>query len=361
MAHSGFHFAQPLWLLGVLIIPTIAWWQWRSVMRTTQPALYQYADAHLLPHLTGTRELGHHQRWQQFRYWALLWLLLLITLAGPRWDYHSVQLFHPSDSLLIILDISRSMDTRDVAPSRLARARQEIEDLIAQNRQLRLGLIAFASVPHVMTPITEDHQTLLAALPSLSTDLAKLSGSRLQPALMRAAQLLTVHSAVNQEAPAGRTILLITDGDFDEPDLLKQVKGLTAQGIRLHVLGVGTAAGAEVPGQAGAVLLDRTGLPVRSVLNELLLRQLAEAGNGLYLLADYRDQDTATILEAAAFSHAAPIQTGQEHTQVWHERFYLSLLGLMIAVLPLFWGVKWTWRISWQLFSIKNWRSGTPQ
>ena len=56
------------------------------------------------------------------------------------------RLFHPGNNLLILLDISRSMQADDVAPTRLGRARQEIQDLIMQNRRLRLGLIAFASL-----------------------------------------------------------------------------------------------------------------------------------------------------------------------------------------------------------------------
>ena len=84
-------------------------------------------------------------------------------MAGPRWDYEDVRLFHPGNNLLILLDISRSMQADDVAPSRLGRARQEIQDLIMQNRQVRLGLIAFASVPHVLSPITEDTVTILEA------------------------------------------------------------------------------------------------------------------------------------------------------------------------------------------------------
>ena len=59
----------------------------------------------------------------------------------------------------MLLDISRSMQVDDVSPSRLGRAKQEIQDLIVLNRAVRIGLIAFASVPHVIAPITEDTAT----------------------------------------------------------------------------------------------------------------------------------------------------------------------------------------------------------
>jgi Ca-activated chloride channel homolog len=112
-----------------------------------------------------------------------LWALILTAMAGPRWDATDVRLFHPGNNLLILLDISRSMQVTDVTPNRLGRARHEISDLIRKNREARLGLIVFASVPHVISPITEDTQTILNALPALSSDLAdpSLQGSRVGP------------------------------------------------------------------------------------------------------------------------------------------------------------------------------------
>jgi len=239
---AGFHFEQPLWFLGLLALIPVALWLWRSAARAARGPIHRYADAHLLPHLTGTRELKAQERWGRFLSWSLLWTLLLAAMAGPRWDYTDVRLFHPGNNLLILLDVSRSMQVADVAPSRLARARQEIQDLIMLDRDVRLGLIAFASVPHVISPVTEDTYTVLNALPALSTDLAEFQGSRVGTALERAETLLN-----GLPAESSRAILLITDGDFDEPELTEQVRKLAAEGIRLHVLGIGTEQGARVP------------------------------------------------------------------------------------------------------------------
>jgi len=329
MPEIGFHFSQPAWLLGLLALPLVALWLWRSAAKAARSPIYRYADAHLLPHLSGIRELKRSERWGQFLSWSLLWLLLLTAMAGPRWDYSSVRLFHPGDNLLILFDISGSMEATDTAPSRLGRARQEVQDLILQNRELRLGLIAFASVPHVISPVTEDSRALLLALPALSTGLTQLPGSRLQGALDRAEQLL---SALPEDS--AKAMLLISDGDFDEPGLEDRLRGLAERGMPLHVLGVGTPEGADVPGNRGP-LLAPNGQPVRTRLDQDQLQALANAGGGLYQLADYRDDDTRAILEVAAQSRL-PAEISNDRTRVWHERFYIPVILMLLLLLARF-------------------------
>jgi Ca-activated chloride channel family protein len=329
---AGFHFEQPAWFWGLLALIPVAIWLWRSAAKAARGPVHRYADPHLLPHLTGTRELKATERWGRFLRWSLLWALLIAALAGPRWDYTDVRLFHPGNNLLILLDISRSMQADDVAPNRLARARQEVQDLILQNREVRLGLIAFASVPHVLSPITEDTFTILNALPALSTELARLQGSRLHLALDRAEVLLD-----SLPEDSARSVLLISDGDFDEPDLVSRIEGLATKGIKLHVMGIGTEEGALVPAAQGGWIMDRQGNPIRSTLSQAMLEDLARAGQGSYQVASFRDDDTEEILEAAAVTRLPP-EAGDERTRVWNERYYLPLLFLAALLLPQFRG-----------------------
>lgn len=334
---AGFHFAAPQWFWGLLALPLAAWF-WRRGLAGPMRAQWQrYADAHLLPFLvdpSGANGQAHWPRtWGGFLYWSLLWLLLLTALAGPRWELREMRLASPGDSLLVLLDLSRSMDAEDVAPSRLGRARQEIEDLIGQNQRLRLGLVAFASVPYVIAPVSEDMAGLKQRLPALSTDLARYHGSRLAPALERAGQMLAA-------VPEGgtRTILLMSDGDFDEPRLTAAVADLAGQGIALHVLGIGAPEGSFVPAPGGRHQLDASGRPVTSALNEPLLRSLAEAGGGSYQRADYRGEDTAAVLKAAASraGRGARGDTGESSAQVWKEAFHWPLIALALLLLPQF-------------------------
>ncbi|MCU7942426.1 MAG: VWA domain-containing protein [Candidatus Thiodiazotropha sp. (ex Cardiolucina cf. quadrata)] len=332
MPESLFHFARPEWLFALLgLIPVLGWLIY-SVVRPAKGPLHRYADEHLLPHLTGVRELSVDERWSRFTRWGLLWILLVLALAGPRWDYTDIEAFSPASDLVILMDISRSMNVADVPPSRLARARQEVQDLVALNREVRIGMIAFATVPHVVAPITEDTQSILNALPAVSSDLANLQGSRLIAALERTQQLLG-----SEGTKSSSSILLISDGDFDEPGLLERIEDLAEQGIVLHTMGIGTTGGGPVPARVGQseLMRERSGKIIESRLNEPLLQQLAQVGGGYYQRADFRDQDSRNILKLAIGDVGRPTPT-EEKTRVWNERFYWLIFPLLLFLLSRF-------------------------
>jgi Ca-activated chloride channel family protein len=322
----GFHFADPVWLWA-LLLPVLFWaWPWRGRGYAEQTRLQRYADPHLLPHLMlGGPSQAKYRRWLAL--WSLLWCLGTLAMAGPRLGYRDVSLYGPGSSLVILLDLSRSMEVEDVKPSRLARARQEIEDLLDRSQGMRVGLIAFASVAHVVAPITEDDETLRHLLPSISTDLVRWQGSRLSQGLERARRLLS-----GQPKDNVRALLLITDGDFAEPGLEKHVDILRREGIPLHVLGVGTTSGGPVPSAEGGWIRAKNGQPVVSRLEEQTLEALARAGGGVYRRADFRDDDTLAILrQVAAEGSPRGEETGTQ--RVWDERYYIPVLLMMFLML----------------------------
>jgi Ca-activated chloride channel family protein len=327
---GAFHFASPGWLWALFAPILVGVWLALTIRKAENARIRDYADAHLLPHLMGSRELGPKGKWQRFARWVALWSLVVLAMAGPRWDYTDVQLVRPGGNLVVIVDISRSMAVTDVRPSRLARARQELEDLLRQSQGLRIGVIAFASVAHVIAPVTEDMHSIHRILPALSTDLGKLQGSRLSSALERARQLTEAQPEGNTNA-----LLLITDGDFAEPDLKPQIKALASKGIQLHVLGIGTLEGGEVPGPNGRTLLDVNRNPVRSRLDETLLRSLAQAGGGVYERADYYDSDTEKILSRV--KKQTSFRTDRDsQARVWHEEFFWLAGIVLLFILPQF-------------------------
>jgi Ca-activated chloride channel family protein len=330
MPDNGFHFAYP-WLFLLMLAP-LAVWLW---LRMTSPREHTdryraYADARLLPFLLGRHDLPARQQWRRFLGWSILWALLVAAIAGPRWDYRDVQLFRPGNDLVILLDLSRSMDVTDVSPSRLGRARQEIQDLVEHNKHSRLGLVGFATIAHVITPLTEDGNSLRALLPALSTNLVELKGSRLSEALMRARQMLA-----GQPADSSRHLLLLTDGDFGDDNLVESVQGLVADGMHLHVLGIGTAEGGPVPAGDNSFVLQQDGTPVVSRLDEASLQQLAKAGNGIYQRADYRDEDTAALLGSIGRASNAEVIANQK-TRIWNEHYYWLVALAMLVVLPMY-------------------------
>ncbi len=327
MAEAGFHFAQPGWFLLLAAVPLVLFWLHRTRPVRRRGREYLYADAELLPHLTGEAGGAGRTDRRLLAAWALAWTLGVTAMAGPRWDYERIDAFQPAAELVILLDLSRSMRIRDVRPSRLERARQEIQDLLRLDPGIRIGLVAFATVAHVVVPLTEDTEALKRVLPALSTELVRLPGSRPANALEKAALLFTPESA---ERPVSRHLLLVTDGDFQEPGLEEKVRALREQGIRLHVLGVGTEGGGPVPDLVGA-----DGRAIFSRLDRAELERLAALGDGLFQVADYHDRDVRAILDRI-LEAADRIRVAGRPTRVWNERFYLFLLPMVPLILWLF-------------------------
>jgi Ca-activated chloride channel family protein len=325
MVETGFHFAQPVWLWGLLAIPLVIVWLLFSAPFRQHGLEVRYADAHLLPFLTGVATMRRVSSRTPLLGWALAWSLLSLAMAGPRWDFRQMSPFEPGADLVILLDISRSMEVTDVNPSRIERARQEIQDLVVASPGISIGLIAFATVAHVVTPITEDGESLLRELPAISTSLVQLQGSRLSDAIDRADRLLA-----GQGDDVAHNILLVSDGDFAESGIVEKVKELRDKGTRFHVLAIGSTQGGPVPG-----LIATTGEPVLSSLDEAGLQQLAETGDGIFRVADYRSGDTRAILEAIV-SRAKTRQNEQLRTLVWNEYFYWLLIPAMLTLLYLY-------------------------
>lgn len=326
----GFHFVQPFWLWAMLV-PVLVWLlpPGRRTRRLQEQRLKVYADAHLMPHLLIRGGIDRNSVRRYLRTWTWIWLLGCLAMAGPRWDYHEIEVFQPGSEVVILLDLSRSMDAVDVKPSRLARARQEIEDFLDLNPGIRVGLIAFATVSHVVAPITEDMQTLRHLLPSLSPSLIQLQGSRLSGALERARILFAGQPPGNSQA-----VLLISDGDFNEPGLEEEVAHLREAGIRFYVLGIGTPQGGSIPGDQGGWLQDMYGKRVVSHLEESKLEALARAGEGFYRQADYRDDDTQALFERIRAD--APPRLERNPIRIWYERYVLLVAVMLILLLSLF-------------------------
>ena len=326
---AGFHFSEPGWLWAwLLCVPVAAWLLLFRRLTGGNDRIGDYADAHLLPHLLGRSTASPSTQWQRYVRWVGLWSLLVLAMAGPRWGFTDVQLFRPGTNLIVLADISRSMLVADVQPTRLVRARQEIEDLLNQSRGIRIGLIGFASVAQVVSPVTEDMQGVQRMLSALDTRVVSLQGSRLLFALQRAEELIA-----GQSTESVNSLLIVTDGDFEEQGLEQHLQALADAGIRVHILGVGTPGGDAVPGEGRTSpwIKNSAGQLVVSALNEPLLQALAKAGNGIYQRADYRNQDTDRIL-AEVKVQALPSSGRDEHTRIWDEHFYW-LVGLALLLL----------------------------
>jgi len=180
--------------------------------------------------------------------------------------------------LMVVLDVSRSMLSRDVHPSRLGRAKVDLQDLIKQLRGDRVGLLAFRGKPLLLCPLTTDYGFLSQALDGADVDSAPPGETDIGDAILEALQ--------NFQGDEGshKAIVLVSDGE----DLAGKVAEATAkakeQGVAIFTVGFGSTEGAPVPSAANKrETMSFQGQPVVSKLNHEVLRTLAEQTGGAYV------------------------------------------------------------------------------
>ncbi|MES2199237.1 MAG: VWA domain-containing protein [Chlamydiota bacterium] len=319
-------FAHPLWLWGALMIPVV-WTLFLVFQRKeeTRHQLEKFIDSHLLPHLLLNSSNKKRSFWKGLLLWSLVWSCLTLALAGPRWDFREAETFSRDQSLVILLDLSESMNGEDVKPTRLIRAKQKIEDLINLSKGVKIGLIAFAADPHMIVPITEDKETLRHLLPSLGTDLVHIQGSRLSLAFDMASNMLEAEPGSN------KALLVISDGGFEDASCIGVAKKLAEKGFVIHTMGIGSLEGAPLKNHQGN-LIKKNGATIFSKLEKEKLKGLSEVGKGYYLEASYSDMDEVVILKGLEKHAEAQVNIGKKN-RLWEERFYLLVILMLPVIL----------------------------
>lgn len=326
MIPADFHFLRPLWLLALVPALLLVFASWRA-LRAGHEDWRGVVDAHLLRHLAvrGARGAG---RWPL----AILlagWVLASLAMAGPTWQKLPAPALDRLDPTVMVLNLGRSMDATDQAPSRLVAARHKLEDVVARMRGGQVGLIVYADVPFVAAPLTEDGRIIAQMLPELATNLMPVGANRPDLAIAKAVELLQ-----GAGAREGR-IVLVTDGLGDDPDKTRAAAEAAARaGYRLSVIGVGTVAGSPLKGPSG-IVRGAGGAPVLTRMDQARLTQLAADGRGTFtpLAVDGRDLDA--VLSAALDAPARnPLQDSGMTADQWADAGpYLVVVLLVLAPL----------------------------
>ena len=322
---SEFHFLRPAWLLMLLPLAALLWQRWR---RGGDAAAWRdVVDAHLLPHLLS----GDRGRRAGLP-WALLLLggvLLIVALAGPTWQRLPEPLYQAPQYRIIALDLSPSMNATDLRPSRLARARFEVLDLLRDASDAQTALIAYGAEPYVVSPLTSDADTIAAQVPLLETALLPVVGPRRTDLALRSAGELLRQAGV----PRGDVILITDDAGNPEP-AAAAAAALVDDGYRVSVLAVGTPHGAPVRLHDGTLLKDAAGAIVVPRLDTPALAALTQAGGGIYVHAALGERDTVRLLSGAASPHGDAVESDDASGEAWRDQGpWLLLLLLPLAAL----------------------------
>jgi Ca-activated chloride channel family protein len=256
----------------------------------------------------------------------LFLILVILAIAAPRWNYQEITAYKYSKNLVIILDASNSMSATDISPSRFIRAKQEIYDILQKFPSYRIGIIAFAKIPHIISPLTLDHQYINQNIQAITPNDFTLQGSNLNDAFNLAL------SYFNNIKNGKKYILLISDGDFTsnlQPQIINKLK---KQQFNLAIYAVGTKKGAPVFKDGN--ILEYQGKKVVSKLNIANLENLAKNLSSPIINLNYNDSD---LKEFSNFiTNKDDITQSNTNIKQWQERFYIFLIPAMLIFIYLF-------------------------
>jgi Ca-activated chloride channel family protein len=227
-----------------------------------------------------------------------------VALLGPRIGTRDERLATSGVDAVVLLDVSRSMDARDLPPSRLDRARRAAAGLLAGLAPGdRAALAAFAGRGVLLTPLTHDHAALAELLPALDTDLVTPASSRLG-AGVRAAL-----GAFEAESERPRVLVVLSDGEDADGVADLGLAEAERAGARVVAVALGSAEGAAIP-HGGLELRDRHGRVVTTRVDSARLERLARGTGGPLLRPDALGAVDGEALRAAVRRDAPPPGSG---------------------------------------------------
>ncbi|MDH5172460.1 MAG: VWA domain-containing protein, partial [Gammaproteobacteria bacterium] len=223
-----FHFLRPAWAL--VIIPWLVITLVQNRRQASRDMFGGIIAPHLLEHLRMQR---FEQRWlNPVNFTKVLMVFLLVLLMGPTWRQQPSPLNQDEAALVILLDVSSSMQQTDIQPSRLQRAKQKISDLLALRPDKKAALIVYAGSAHTVLSLTADREILSQYLAAIAPAIMPRAGKFPEYTLPLVAQVL-------RESDAPATVVMFTDGlGSDSAGAFEQ--WFKQSGDQLLVVGVGT-------------------------------------------------------------------------------------------------------------------------
>ena len=269
------NFADAQYLLLLLLIPFFFVIQ-AVVLKLRRRRIRKFGDEELVNRLMPS--YAKARTWVRLVLFSIGFFFFVIGLSRPQIGAKLKEHETKGAEIMIVLDVSNSMLAEDYSPNRLDRAKLAISRLVDKLRDDRVGLIVFAGNSFVQLPITTDYVSAKMFLNSISTESVPVQGTAIGDAINTAMRSFSVQSEKS------RAIIVITDGENHEDDPVEAAKQAAEMGVRVFTIGVGSPEGKPIP-MDGELLKDRNGEIVVTRLDENVLKEVAEAGNGVYVRA----------------------------------------------------------------------------
>lgn len=302
-------FENPLVLVLLMgLIPLALLIVWRERARSRR--LARIGDPALVAAMADATARG--LRYAKHGLWLAALGLVIVALARPVWGTEVEVIETRGTSLVFVLDVSASMDAQDVPPSRLARARLAVEDIIRSGVGSQFALVIFAGDAILQFPLTPDADSAITFVRAATSESISRQGTAIGDALQ--AGLNAFDTRIGDE----RILILMSDGENHTGNPEAVALEAAERGVTIHAIGYGTPEGDVVPvfNDAGEVIAfknDRAGGLVISRLEAAVLERIAALTGGTYRQATDSGVETADLLnligEASSASFEARLRT----------------------------------------------------
>jgi len=318
-------FAEPAYFYMFLLIPVfiavfviMLAWKKRAMNRFGESKLVNL----LMPDKSKSRAVI------KFILVLIAFSMLIIGLANPQIGSKLEKIQRKGIDLVIAVDVSNSMLAQDIKPNRLMRAKQSISKLVDDLSNDRIGIVVFAGKAYTQLPITTDYSAAKLFLSTINTDIVPTQGTAIADAIDLSASLFDKNDHE-------KAIIIITDGEDHEGDVVAATKKAAEQGIRIYTIGMGLPEGAPIPeydnnGNQIGFRKDLKNNTVITKLDEPMLQQIAAAGNGKYVRANNSQAGLDAI-----FSDINKLEKKEFDSKVfsdYEDRFQFFLLPVLILL-----------------------------
>lgn len=318
-----FRFAHPELLYLLIVIPLLIVF-YVVMVGKKKKAIAEFGNPELLKPLMPL--LSFKRGAWKFVMLLLALAFVILGVAGPQFGSKLQQVKKKGVELMIALDVSNSMMAQDIKPSRLEKAKMAISRMVEKLSNDKVGLIVFAGDAYVQLPITTDYSSAKLFLSNISTDIVPVQGTAIGAAIDLTARSFT------PETETSKAIIVITDGENHQDDAIAAAKKAHEKGIAIHTIGMGLEQGAPIPekGQPGQFMKDGSGNIVVSKLDEQTLREIAKAGEGVYVRASNTDVGLTQLLDEVNRMEKSLLEE-RVYTDYAEKYQYFLLVGLFFV------------------------------
>lgn len=262
---------------------------------------------------------------------TLTYICLIMALSGPQIGTRMEDVKREGLDIIVALDVSLSMNAEDIVPNRLEKAKYEINKLIDILDGDRIGLVAFAGMAHVQSPLTLDYSAARLFLTLMDVNLIPQPGTAIGDAIR------TATKAFNQKERKHKVLILITDGEDHESDPIKAAEEAAEEGVIIYTIGLGSPQGVPIPvydkyGNRSGFKKDRSGNVVTTKLDATTLQQIAYKTNGKYYISTSGEAELDEIYKEVSQLEKKELSSRQFSQYENRYQIFLALALFLLLV-----------------------------